>query len=71
MIEVTEKNTIVLKHYTQGELSMIYGVDHRTFKKWLRPFADELGKKEGRYYSIPQVKIIFGKLQLPSIIPSD
>ena len=29
-------------------------------------FEKEIGEKQGRYYNIPQVKIIFEKLSLPS-----
>jgi hypothetical protein len=65
------KNKMELKPYTLGELSRIYGVDHRTFQKWIRPFADEIGKRTGWFYSIPQVKLIFQKLQLPSIIDTE
>jgi len=60
-----------LKPYTISELSRIYGVDHRTFTKWISPFADEIGKRIGWYYSIPQVKLIFQKLLLPSIIDTE
>jgi hypothetical protein len=66
------ENAIILKAYSLKELAHIYGIDWRTLKNWLRPFEEEIGKKEGRYYKIPQVKIIFGKLGLPSyIIPGD
>ncbi len=62
------ENPIILKAYSLKELAEIYGVDWRTFKKWLEPFEQEIGKKQGRYYKIPQVKIIFEKLSLPSLI---
>lgn len=45
--------------------------DWRTFKKWLKPFEQKLGKKEGRYYKIPQVRVIFKKLELPCSIDTD
>lgn len=40
----------------------------RTLKKWLVPFEKELWEKQGRFYQIPQVKIIFEKRSLPSEI---
>lgn len=58
---------IHIKPYTLKELSILYGVDSRTIKVWLTPFTKEIGEKLGRYYTIPQVKIIFEKLDLPSI----
>jgi len=64
----SSENPILLKAYSLTELASIYGVDWRTFKKWLQPFEKEVGKKVGRYYTIPQVKIIFEKLSLPSYV---
>lgn len=64
---ITEtQTTIALKAYSLSELAQIYQVDWRTFKKWLKPFENEIGEKQGRYYNIPQVRIIFEKLSLPS-----
>lgn len=64
----TESTQIKLKPYSITELARIYGVDPRTLKKWLIPFEQEIGIKQGRFYQIPQVKIIFEKLSLPSEI---
>ena len=62
----TESTQIKLKPYSITELARIYGVDPRTLKKWLIPFETEIGVKQGRFYQIPQVKLIFDKLSLPS-----
>lgn len=66
MKAITSKTIIVAKPYTQKELSQIYGVCRQTFASWLKPFAEELGKKHGRFYSAKQVKLIFKKLDFPS-----
>jgi hypothetical protein len=63
-----KKNTIQLKPYSLVELAKLYTVCDRTMKKWIKPFEQEVGEKNGRYYSISQVKIIFDKLGLPSEI---
>lgn len=60
-----EKRRIELKPYTLKELALVYDVCVRTINKWLLPFHDEIGKKQGRYYNITQVKIVFEKLGLP------
>lgn len=65
------KKQIALKPYTLKELSDLYGVDWRTLKLWLQPFLAEIGEKKGRYYQIPQVRVIFKKLDLPSMIAVD
>jgi hypothetical protein len=65
---IATQNSVPLKVYSLSELARIYQVDWRTFKKWLRPFEKEIGEKQGRYYNIPQVKVIFEKLSLPSSV---
>jgi hypothetical protein len=47
------------------ELAGIYGCCDKTMKKWIIPFLAEVGIKNGRYYSVAQVKVIFEKLGLP------
>ena len=47
------------------DLAAIYGVCDKTLKKWVSPFVEEVGAKNGRYYSVAQVKIIFEKLGVP------
>ena len=47
------------------DLASVYGCCDKTMKKWIIPFNSEVGVKNGRYYSVAQVKIIFDKLGLP------
>lgn len=61
-------NKLKLKPYSLMELSRIYGVDFRTFKKWLLPFQENIGARVGRYYTVAQVKKIFEVLGTPDII---
>jgi hypothetical protein len=68
MTTVNGRNEIRVKPYSLIELASLYEVDWRTLKKWLLPFKEEIGKKQGRYYQIPQVKVIFDKLSLPSYV---
>ena len=56
---------VPVKPYTLTELSKIYGVCTRTLKKWINEFKDDVGVKKGRYYTIPQVKVIFHNLCFP------
>lgn len=62
-----EKRKIQLRPYKLAELSGIYGVSKPTLRKWIAELK-ELGKRIGHFYSIPQVKIIFENLLLPSFI---
>lgn len=54
-----------IRPYSTKDLASIYGVCVKTFKKWITPFATEIGEKNGRYFSVAQVKIIFEKLDVP------
>ena len=47
------------------DLAGVYGCCDKTMKKWIIPFNSEVGVKNGRYYSVVQVKIIFERLGLP------
>jgi hypothetical protein len=58
----------LLKPYSLKELSVMYGVSKNTFKKWMDPFSHKLGQRQGYYYSIEQVKMIFNKLGVPGLI---
>ena len=61
----TTKDAIEMKHYSTKELARIYGVCDKTLLKWMKPFTESIGQKQGRYYTVAQVKIIFDKLGLP------
>ena len=65
MSDKINRNLIEVKPYSLGELCKIYGVTDKTLKKWFIPFKPELGRREGRYYSIDQVEIIFKHLKVP------
>jgi hypothetical protein len=58
-------DTIEIKHYSHKELSVVYGVSDKTLHKWMKPFIEDIGKKQGRYYTIAQVEIIFARLGMP------
>lgn len=56
---------IKLRPYTVLDLSRMYEVSAKTMKKWIRPFEAEVGTKNGYFYSIAQVQVIFQKLGTP------
>lgn len=62
---------IQLRAYSVPELACLYQVCDRTFKKWVKPFADEIGPRAGRLYNVNQVKIIFSRLGMPETIPAE
>ena len=54
-----------LKAYTVKQLSELYGVSTKTFRRWLTPFSKEIGEKHGHFYNISQVKCIIIRLGIP------
>jgi hypothetical protein len=56
---------VTAKPYSSKELAQLYGVCDKTFKKWLQPFTEVVGTRQGRYYTIAQVRVIFEKLGEP------
>lgn len=58
-------NTVEIKPYNLTELAQIYGVTNRTMKNWIIRHNEAVGEKEGRLYTVLQIKIIFQKLGLP------
>lgn len=60
-----EQRIIVLKPYSAKELAAMYGVDKRTFLRWLTESQPQIGPRKGRFYIIPQVKVIFIELGVP------
>jgi len=61
----SQNKIIQVKPYSLSELALLYGVSRPTMRKWLKPFAEEVGERIGNYYNIVQVKVIFEKLWFP------
>ena len=59
---------LIIKPYSSKELRQLYQVSQRTLLKWLQPFKGEIGKRNGHFYTVPQVEIIFSKLGVPYTI---
>lgn len=56
---------IKVKPYSIGELAGIYEVCVRTMNRWLKPHQDRIGQRQGRFYNVKQVLIIFEQLGFP------
>jgi hypothetical protein len=61
-----EVNTVTeVKAYSPAELANIYKVSRFTLNRWLKPHRKQIGKREGLYYTVKQVRLIFDLLGLP------
>jgi hypothetical protein len=47
------------------EMARLYGVSVQTFSRWISPHNEKIGAKQGYYFSINQVRIIFEILGEP------
>jgi len=63
--------SVPLRPYSLTELSNLYSVCIKTMKKWMKPFIEEIGEKNGRFYTINQVKTIFLRIGVPGQISND
>ncbi len=57
-----------VKPYTMKELCEIYQVSDKTLRKWLEPFAEQIGKRQGHIYNVAQVVTIFTNLGVPGVL---
>lgn len=48
---------------TIGQLAERWHVDTRTVRRWIRPFQEELGRREGNIFTPKQVEIILSHLE--------
>jgi hypothetical protein len=62
---MTTTTTLEIKAYSITNLAALYGITNKTMNRWMKPHAEAIGKREGRYYTALQVRIIFEKLGLP------
>lgn len=56
---------LILKPYNHTQLAEFYGVCWLTFQRWVKKHDEEIGKKQGHFYSIKQVLIIFKIFGMP------
>lgn len=57
-----------IKPYTKKELAVIYGISPRSFCTWFKKIEHEIGKKQGKYFTVNQVRLIVETLGLPGTI---
>ena len=60
-----ETSMVEIQPYSTKDFARIYKISRKTFRRWVKPFENEIGDRNGHYYNAGQVKTIFGKLGLP------
>lgn len=59
---------LIVKPYRLIDLAAIFDVNYKTMQRWMDKFPAELGERDGRYYSIQQVRFCIEKFGLPQKI---
>ncbi len=59
---------LFVKPYRLSDLSNIFDVNRKTMRKWMDKHPEELGKREGKYFSIRQVQFCLQQFGLPGKI---
>lgn len=65
------QSTFQLRRCSPGDLCKLYEVSDKTMNKWLAPFREEIGPRQGLYYTIHQVRVIVSRLGLPGSIVAE
>ncbi|WP_207515024.1 hypothetical protein [Longitalea luteola] len=60
-----QQGNLNIKPYRLKDLIAIFDVNENTFKKWMARYPEQLGEKDGKYYSIRQVEFMIEKFGLP------
>lgn len=62
----TLKPKPAIRLYSAKQLAFFYLISKPTFQRWIEPYQDQVGLRNGNYYTSAQVEIIFQKLGRPS-----
>lgn len=60
-----EKGKLIIKPYRIIDLAAIFDVNRKTMRRWMSNFPGELGKRDGKYFSINQVEFMIAQFGLP------
>ena len=61
------KSKYCVKPMSKTQLAKAYGIDVRTFNKWIKNFQKEIGKQAGRLYNPRQINTIFQCIGYPDL----
>jgi uncharacterized protein YjcR len=63
-LELTAQK-VLIKAYSVKEIAGLYNISPKTLRRWLTPFAKEIGERKGHSYTPKQIRIIFEELGIP------
>lgn len=60
-----QDGNLIIKPYRLIDLAAIFDVNTKTMRKWMDKYPEDLGKWEGKYFSIRQVRFCLEIFGLP------
>jgi hypothetical protein len=61
---------LIIKPYRLKDLAIIFDVNQQTLKRWMSKHPEKLSEKDGKYYSVHQVKYMVEAFGLPyKVVP--
>lgn len=57
--------TFIFKKYSLKEIATLYEKTPKSFRTWIKPIEDEVGRKRGWDYDPGQIKTIVALLDVP------
>jgi hypothetical protein len=65
-----EERNAPIRAYTSVELQQLYRIPRHTWYRWMKKHAEAIGPREGHFYTMKQVRIIFELLDPPPALES-
>lgn len=56
---------LFVKPYRLSDLATIFDINRKTMRRWMLRYPEELGKREGKYFSVRQVEFCLQTFGLP------
>jgi hypothetical protein len=57
-----------IRHYSATQLAYFSLISKPTFQGWIEPYHEQIGKRNGNYYTSSQVEIIFQVLGIRPLL---
>ena len=57
-----------IRHYSARQLAYFYLISKPTFNRWIEPYIEQIGKRNGNFYTSAQVEMIFQIIGIPPLL---
>lgn len=57
-----------IRHYSAKQLAYFYLISKPTFNRWIEPYKEQIGNRNGNYHTSSQVEMIFQIIGIPPLL---